>query len=66
MTLSEKTEKISSLHEFANESEPNYEQRVFTSMDQLIANKQNPTPMLLLGSNLNTVQIRNLIKIDIG
>ena len=53
MTFSENYEKTSNATNFSHDSEINTEQKVFTSMDQLIANKNNPTPMLLLNSKIN-------------
>ncbi len=53
MAISEKQEKISTENNNPSNSEQNNDLKVYTSMEQLIANKNNPTPMLLLGSEIN-------------
>lgn len=53
MAVSEKTEKISDESTHSSVTGPNVDLKVFTSMEQLIANKNNPTPLILLGPELN-------------
>ena len=53
MAISEKQEKISDESTNSSITGPNVDLKVFTSMEQLIANKNNPTPLLLLDSAIN-------------
>ena len=53
MAISEKQEKLSDESTNSSTIGPNIDLKVFTSMEQLIANKNNPTPMLLVGPEIN-------------
>ena len=53
MVLSKEIAEQSSSDTQLNELSVNPEQKVFTSMEQLIANKNNPTPLLLLNETIN-------------
>jgi cysteine synthase len=54
MAIGTENNKTEIMSEFLNDSRTKSDLKVYTSMEQLVANKNNPTPLLLLNSEINS------------
>lgn len=65
MALTKETEQNETLNDLVNEENSNVSKKVYTSMEQLIANKNNPTPLLLLDQVINpNIEYKIFVKLE--